>query len=331
MTTTKIKRSDDSSLCITRKKRGRGFYYVDEKGEKITAKNLIKRLKGLIIPPMWTDVKICKWDDGHIQAIGRDAKGRKQYIYHSEWERKRQEEKFKKMFKFGKALPSIRKKAIKDLNRKNWRKSKVIALMVMILDETGIRIGNKQYAKRNETYGLSTLRRKHMDVDDEILKFEFKGKSNKLREVEIDDADLIKMIRISAELPGYELFRYKTGYNSYENVDSNEVNEYIRKNMGKEFSSKDFRTWVATRYAVELYPEAIKEKEDAPRKKFGNILIRLVADELGNTPTVCRSYYVHPKIMSKIESQTLFEVDNFRKARSNYGLSKEEKIILNII
>ena len=327
----KIKYIDDTDLCMVRKKYGRGFQYYDETGDKITDKKILHRLKKLIIPPMWDKVMICKWPDGHIQATGRDLKGRKQYIYHSEWERQRQAEKFAKMKSFGKVLPKVRKKCLKDISAKNWQKSKVLALMLLILDETGIRIGNQQYAKKNETYGLTTLRRRHLDIDRSGLTFEYKGKSNKIRTVAIDDNDLVKFIRKSAELPGYEIFRYRDENGDWQNIDSDEVNEYIRASMGEEFSSKDFRTWVASRLAVEYYPQAIAQKENAPRKKFTNILIRLVADELGNTPSVCKNYYVHPNILQLIDKKELPFFEDYTDGKYDYSLSAAEKIVLKVI
>jgi len=328
---TQLREVHDDSMCIVRKKYRNGYRFYDAAGTHITDKKLLKRLKGLIIPPMWSDVQVCKWDDGHIQAIGRDLKGRKQYIYHSEWERKRQEEKFAKMVDFGTALPKMREQALSDIKITKWSKAKILGLMTLVLDETGIRIGNKQYAQRNGTFGLSTLRRKHMEIEDGVMLFEYKGKSNQLRQVEIDDEDLIKLIKKSAELPGYELFRYRNPDGSWDSVDSHDVNEYIHNHMGDNFSSKDFRTWAASRLAVELYPQAIKLKAQAPRKKFSNIVLRLVADELGNTPTVCKSYYVHPIIMQKIENQTLTICRKDEHNIFSKSLSESEKMVLKQI
>jgi len=327
----KIKYIDDTALCLVRKKYRNGYQYFDESGSKITNKKTLQRLKKLIIPPMWEQVMICKWDDGHIQATGRDLKGRKQYIYHSEWERQRQEAKFAKMKDFGAVLPEMRQKCLSDISIKNWNKPKVLALMVLILDETGIRIGNHQYAKKNETYGLTTLRRRHLDVDDSGLTFEYKGKSNKIRTVEIEDDQLVKFIKKSAELPGYEIFRYKDENGIWQNVDSDEVNEYIRATIGEEFSSKDFRTWVASRLAVEYYPQAIEQKTNTPRRKFSNILIRLVADELGNTPSVCKNYYVHPTILQLIDQQNIPIVAEYKDGKYDHSLTAAEKIVLEII
>ncbi|MEM1120936.1 MAG: DNA topoisomerase IB [Bacteroidota bacterium] len=327
----KLKHVDDTAMCFSRKKYGKGYQYFDAHGEKIRDKSVLKRLQSLIIPPMWQEVMICKWNDGHIQATGRDLKGRKQYIYHSEWERQRQAEKFAKMEDFGMALPEMREKCLSDIASKQWRKNKVLALLVMILDETGIRIGNQQYAARNSTYGLTTLRRKHLTIDDDSLIFAYKGKSNQFREVQIEDEALVRFIKKSAELPGYEIFRYKDHGGNWQNVDSDEVNAYIRNTMGNDFSSKDFRTWVASRLAVEYYPEAKIIKSDAPRRRFTNILIRLVADELGNTPTVCKSYYVHPKVLEKIEEQELPIVDNSSVVPSSHVLSPAESVLLEVI
>lgn len=304
-TTFEIKHVDDEAMSIHKLKRGKGFQYFDEEGNKIIDKLILSRLRKLIIPPMWSDVYICKWDDGHIQAIGRDAKGRKQYIYHSVFEKARQLEKFAKMKDFGKALSKFRKKVVEDIAIKEWSKDKILALIILLLDETGIRIGNKQYANQNGTYGLTTLTRKHMSFENNHVVFEYKGKSNQMRHVEIDDSQLAKLIKKSAELPGFEIFRYKDSEGQFQPVDSEDVNEYIHAHMGKKFSSKDFRTWVASRLAVELYPFAIEAIATTKKGKFSNTLIRMVAHELGNTPVVCRSYYVHPNIMQKIESKSL--------------------------
>jgi DNA topoisomerase I len=322
---------DDFSLCVQRRKRGRGYVYLDEHGHRITAAAQLARIKNLVIPPMWTEVKICKFEDGHIQAIGRDLKGRKQFIYHSEWERKRQEEKFARMIGFGKKLPKLRKQVAKDLRQRQWNKTKVMALMVEILDETGIRIGNKQYAKSNGTYGLTTLRRKHLHLEGQQLTFKYKGKSNKEREVTIEDMGLIRHIRKVTQLPGYEIFRYIGEDNKSHEVDSQDVNEYINSIIGNDFSSKDFRTWVGSRLAIELIPEAIRIKEASPRRNLDAILIRMVADELGNTPTVCRGYYIHPMILTKFEADEIPKKNPFRENRSPSALTAAEKLLLHLL
>ncbi|PWH87133.1 DNA topoisomerase IB [Brumimicrobium oceani] len=327
----KLKHVDDTALCIQRKKVGRGYQFIDENHEKITNKKILKRLKGLVIPPMWDEVMICKFDDGHVQAIGRDAKGRKQYIYHSLWEKLKQEEKFNRIEEFARHLPKIRKTCYQNIELEEWTKDKILALLVLILDEYGIRIGNQYYAQKNETYGLTTLRRKHLTINQSELIFQYKGKSNKEREVSIDDEGLIKMIKKSAELPGYEIFRYKDESGSFQNIDSSDVNDFISEIIGTNFSSKDFRTWVATRLAVELYPQAIEQSSQFPRKKFSNILIKMVAEELGNTPTVCKDYYVHPKIFKSVDKQVIPLENPFKEPKEDYELSASEQLILSII
>lgn len=326
-----IREIDDSALAITRRKYGRGYAYYSEDGEKITDKSILKRLKGLVIPPMWSDVLICKFEDGHIQAIGRDLKGRKQYIYHSKYEKLRQEEKFKKLLKFVSHLPKIRKRAYKDLEIKGWPKEKLVAMIVLLLDEYGIRIGNKQYRNRNESYGLTTLRRKHMTISDSELIFSFKGKSNKMQEVHIDDDELVPFIKRAADLPGYEIFRYRDGNGDFQDVDSEDVNDYITSFMGSDFSSKYFRTWAANRLAMDFYPEALADQQDGSRKKFSNILIKMVATELGNNPSVCRDYYVHPAIFNVVDKKQVSEPNPFQDAKTPYGLSASEKLARKII
>ena len=330
-TAQEIKHVGDEAMSIHKRKRGKGYQYFDEEGNKITDTVLLSRFRRLIIPPMWSDVYICKWDDGHIQDIGRDAKGRKQYIYHSTFEKAKQEEKFAKMKSFGKALSKFRQKILEDIDTKEWSKDKILALIVLLLDETGIRIGNKQYANQNGTFGLTTLRRKHITFEKNHVVFEYKGKSNQMRHIEVDDMQLAKLIKKSSELPGYEIFRYKDDDGNFQAIDSEDVNEYIRTHMGKGFSSKDFRTWVASRLAVELYPHALEAIGDTKKRKFSNTLIRMVADELGNTPTVCRSYYVHPNIMQKIESKSLPSKWHEDDGMNQFELTSSEKEVMKHI
>ncbi|WP_373517833.1 DNA topoisomerase IB [Pricia sp.] len=327
----KIREIDDSAMCISRKKRGKGYSFYDEKGNLIKDKKVLKRLQGLVIPPMWKDVMVCRFDDGHIQAIGRDPKNRKQYIYHSVYEKQQQEAKFKKMLEFSELLPKIRKKAHKDLDAKGWGKDKLVALIILILDEYGIRIGNKEYKKQNESYGLTTLRRKHLSIEDDELLLSFTGKSHQEQEVHIDDEILVPFIKEVADLPGYEIFKYSDDQKNSHDVDSDDVNEYIAEYMGPDFSSKDFRTWSANRLAVECYPLALEELEDGSRKKFSNIVIKMVAAELGNTPTVCRDYYVHPALFRSIDEKTLPNPNPFNDSKSISALSASEKLARKII
>jgi DNA topoisomerase-1 len=296
---------EQSELCFTRRKYGRGFQYFNEDGNRIEDKKTINRIRKLVIPPMWESVKICRNPKGYLQATGRDLKHRKQYIYHQDWEKKRQAKKFAKLKKFGKRLPSFREYCIEMVKQSGWPREKVLSLIVLVLDETGIRIGNQQYANRNGTYGLSTLRRKHLKIEGQELKFHYQGKSKQEREVTIKDRDLIHFIKQSAEQPGYEIFRYYDENRNWQSVDSDELNAFIQEHLGKKFSSKDFRTWVASRLAVECYPHALQKIAENPRRRLSPTLVRLVANELGNTPTVCRNYYLHPKILQAVAKQKL--------------------------
>lgn len=330
----KLIKVSDMHFTITRKKYGRGFQYVWLDGSKIDCKTSLKRIKDMVIPPMWKEVKICELDNGHIQAFGQDLKLRKQYIYHALWQQQRQQEKFQRIVSFARSLPKIRKIANQHLAEKGWHAEKVLSLLVLLLDETGIRIGNKRYSQTNQTYGLTTLRRKHLKLADSRLILEFTGKSHKEREILIDDPYLVKHIKHSALQPGYELFRFKDEQDQWNEVDSDDVNQFIQKHMGEAYSSKDFRTWAGTRFAFEAYPLALQIQQDSPRKKVSNIVVKLVSEQLGNTPTVCRQYYIHPALIARIERDGLplhadsqFEDTN----ADEHALSESEQALITLL
>ncbi|MCV2884983.1 DNA topoisomerase IB [Aestuariibacter sp. AA17] len=321
---------DDKSLTIARRKYGRGFQYFWLSGEKISCKTSLTRIKKLAIPPMWQDVRICELDNGHIQALGNDLKQRRQYIYHQLWEAKRQQAKFEKLITFAQSLPAMREICQRFTGDKTWSKNKVLAIMVMILDETGIRIGNAQYCQQNQTYGLSTLRRKHLNDHANTLTLEFKGKSNQQRQVEIDDEQLSHYVRQCADLPGYPLFRYKDEQGRWQDIDSEDVNAFIKAHMGEAFSCKDFRTWAGTRMACECYADALAEHALSPRKKFINIIIRRVAEQLGNTSTICKKYYIHPALLTLL-SQKPEPLFSKHVTQSNTHLSQTETNLLGFL
>ena len=289
-----------------RLKWGRGFTYRDWEGKCVKDKALRKRFKALVIPPFWEDVWICRADNGHLLCTGRDAAGRKQYIYHPTWIAYRKLQKFERTQVFAEHLPHLRRTTRAHLQHPVWDKEKVLALIVQVLDEVALRIGNKQYAKRNSTYGLTTLRRKHLAVQGDDLVFEYKAKSNKRREVHIDDEELMRLIRDCSELPGYEVFRYRDADGKTQPVDSHDVNEYLRGLTGEHLYCKDFRTWAGSRLAVEFYPEAERLiAEGKSSKQLLNLVIESVAAELGNTPSVCREYYIHPSILQAVETESI--------------------------
>lgn len=330
MLNNRIVRVTDKQLTIERKKYGRGFQYFWVSGEKLDCPRSLRRIKQLVIPPMWKDVKICELENGHIQAIGADLKARRQYIYHPQWQEKQQQKKFAKLAGFAEKLPEMRAFCHQQLEISGWPKEKVLALMVLVLDETGIRIGNKRYSEENETYGLSTLRRKHVDVENDNLFLRFTGKSGKQREIDIDDPALSEHIKQCATQPGYELFRYQGEGQTWHDVDSEDVNTFIDEHMGESYSCKDFRTWAATRLAYDVYPEACEEQRASPRKKLINIVLRKVGKKLGNTPTVCRKYYIHPKLLRAIENGSLDDQPAPQSEQSEF-FSPSEAAVLNII
>ncbi len=320
---------EESDLCILRKKWGRGFRYLDEDGRKIEDKKALSRIQNLAIPPIWDEVMICGSGNGKIQATGIDPKGRKQYIYHQDWIKQSQAEKFAELKRFGKLLPAMRSKCHAIIEDKNYSWEYIMALLVLILDETGIRIGNKHYLNQNKTHGLTSLRRKHLSIDKEHLIFNYKGKSNKNREVDIDDEELIQHIKQAAEQPGYHIFRYKDHSGTWHPVDSSDVNEFISENMSG-FTSKYFRTWVANRLAIELWPVAIQKKEES-KKELKNILIEMVAKELGNTPAICSEYYLHPNVLNLIKNKRLPIIETKNNSDTQEIHNQTEKILLDAI
>lgn len=289
-----------------RKKRGKGFYYLDENGNKLSDKETVQRINKLVIPPNWENVWICSLPNGHIQAHGRDEKGRKQYIYHTEYRKSRQTAKFGKMVEFAHLLPTIRATTDQHLNKRNWTKEKVLALIVQILDECPMRIGNTYYRDTNNTFGLTTLRRKHLGFEKDSVIFSFVGKSNKSHVKQLQNKRLSRLIKQCSELPGHELFRYYDDDGKLQTLTSQDVNAYLYEITGARISSKDFRTWGGTSLAVYYYPIVLEElAESNSRGKVFNQVIKKVANSLGNTTTVCREYYIHPYVLEAITNETL--------------------------
>ncbi len=290
-------------LTIQRRKYGRGFQYLDEKGEKISTPSHLQRIRQLAIPPMWSAVRISHVARSHIQAKGKDGRARHQYIYHPIWQQQQQQKKFARLSTFVEQLGGFRDHCQRLLNQPEWNKSRVLALACLLLDETGIRIGNRKYSEQNQTYGLTTLRRKHLTVNEHGVQFDFTGKSGKNRHLDIDDAELARQVTNYASQPGYELFRYQQ-QGSWQTIDSEDVNTFIDQHMRGDFSGKDFRMLHACRLALANLPIAIKTCQSSVRKKPLNCVLTLVSKELGNTPKVCRDYYLHPSLIDFIENKT---------------------------
>jgi DNA topoisomerase-1 len=295
----------DEAPGLYRKASGKGFSYVDRSGETVRDQKILDRINALAIPPAWTDVWICPRASGHIQATGRDAKGRKQYRYHADWSRHASETKFDRLSDFARRLPRLRRRVEDDLGRRGVSRDKVLATAVRLLEITLIRVGNAQYAKQNRSYGLTTLSKRHLEVDGAALTFAFRGKSGVEHEVRVRDRRLATVVRSLRELPGQQLFKYRDADGNLCAVTSDDVNAYIREAMGDGFSAKDFRTWAGTVSAARALREAEAPTSPTDAKRKITVCVKAVAGLLGNTPTVCRSSYVHPKVFELFETGEL--------------------------
>lgn len=300
----------DDRPGVRRRRSGKGFSYFDERlGKTISDPAVLKRLRSLAIPPAWTEVWICSKADGHLQATGRDARGRKQYRYHSKFREVRDSTKFHRMLSFADNLPAIRRAVQDHLSQRGLTRDKVLATVVHLLDSTLIRVGSDEYARENNSYGLTTLKNRHVEVDGHALKFNFKGKSGRIWKLDIHDRRVAKVIRACQELPGQDLFQYVDENGDVRDVSSSDVNAYLRELTGEDVTAKDFRTWHGTVLAAIALAEFEKFDGQAGAKKNIRSAIQKVASRLGNTPTICRQCYVHPEILTTyVEGSLLLEV-----------------------
>lgn len=300
----------DEQPGIARKRRGKGFGYLDSQGLRITDEEVLTRIRALAIPPAYVDVWICTNPNGHLQATGRDARARKQYRYHERWREMRDHGKFDRVLEFGDVLPKLRRRVRSDLAQPGLPEEKILALIVRLLDETLIRIGNDRYARDNKSFGLTTLRSRHVQMHRGRLRFEFRGKSGQQRELELDDKRLAKIIHTMQQLPGQRLFQYLDEAGNRQPVDSEMVNDYLRATSGGEFTAKDFRTWGGTVQAAGVLartPLPEKGGDRAMRSALA-LAIKEVAATLGNTPAVCRASYIHPAIIEGWQDGSLQRV-----------------------
>ena len=292
----------DEEPGYTRIYAGKKALYLDEQGSEIADRRVLDRIQQLVIPPQWQDTWICKLDNGHLQCTGRDDRQRKQYLYHPDWMEFRQQNKFARVAEFGQALPQLRARINTYLKSSGYPKEKVLAIAVKLLDLHYLRIGNDFYRNENDTYGLTTLRRKHLDREGDVLKLSYKAKSNKYRNISVTNRKLVKLLSEINELPGYEVFRYQESRDRIP-IDSSDVNAFIRQLSHDQFSAKDFRTWGGTVSAVEAYPEALQEVAQNPRKQLEAAIVRRVAKRLGNTVATAREYYIHPSILNHLATK----------------------------
>jgi DNA topoisomerase I len=287
----------DSRPGIRRKRAGKGFSYVGPDGAPIRDDETLRRIKSLAIPPAWQEVWICAQANGHLQATGRDAKGRKQYRYHPRWRATRDETKYAHMIAFGQALPHIRKRIGRDLSLPGLPREKVLATVVRLLETTLIRVGNTEYARSNQSFGLTTLRDRHVQIEGTTLRFEFRGKSGVRHSLDLRDRRLAQIVKRCRDLPGYELFQYIDDAGQHQTIESADVNDYLRAISGEDFTAKDFRTWAGTVLATLALQEFESFDSQTQAKKNVVSAIQNVAERLGNTPSVCRKCYVHPAII----------------------------------
>ena len=299
---------NDSTPGIRRKRAGKHFSYIGLDGKPIRDPEELKRIRSLGIPPAWTDVWICPKANGHIQATGRDAKGRKQYRYHPRWREVRDETKYTRMIAFGRALPLIRERTHRDLSLPGMPREKVLATVVRLLETTLIRVGNDEYAKTNKSFGLTTMRDRHVDVSGSKVRFKFRGKSGKMHSIDFSDRRLAKIIKRCREIPGYELFQYIDDEGERQTIDSADVNAYLREITGDDFTAKDFRTWAGTVLASLALQELELAESQTQAKKNVTRAIERVAERLGNTPSICRKCYVHPAVLDTYLDGNLVEV-----------------------
>ena len=311
----------DDRPGYTRKAKGEDFEWLDADGKPIRDEQRLLRIKRLAIPPAWTDVWICPAANGHIQATGRDARCRKQYLYHDRWREVRDENKYDRIISFGKALPKIRRRVAKDLKLPGLPRNKVLATVVQLLESTFIRIGNEEYARENKSFGLTTMKDRHVEVKGAKLRFRFRGKSGREHEIDVTDRRTAKIISKLQDLPGQDLFQYLDDDGKRCEISSQDVNEYLREITGEDFSAKDFRTWAGTMLtAVGLNAQ---EKFETKKQAKSNIntAIKAVAKILGNTPAICRKCYVHPAVLETYLDQK--SIDGL-KAMTEDALEKED-------
>jgi DNA topoisomerase-1 len=314
---------------LTRLRHGKGFRYADAEGAPVKDAATLRRIRALVIPPAWTAVWICASADGHLQATGRDARGRKQYRYDTRWRQVRDEAKFGRLVSFGQALAHIRRQVQKDLRRPGLRREKVVAAVVRLLERSQIRVGNEEYARANRSFGLTTLRTRHAEVHGNRLCFTFRGKSGKQHEVRLRDPALARIVRRCRALPGRVLFQHVDAHGRRRPLASEDVNAYLRMSSGSDFTAKDFRTWAATVRAAWDLDRREAQGSARLRQRNVNRAVESVARRLGNTPAICRKSYIHPAVLAAyVEGRLHAGLERARQRPRRDGLSAAENAVL---
>lgn len=322
----------DSVPGFSRQRTRNGFRYLDAAGNPLKDSSQLARIKSLAIPPAWTDVWICRDKNGHLQATGRDARGRKQYRYHKYWREVRDEAKYERMIGFAMQLPAIRARLEEDIRRPGLSREKVIATIIRLLDVTMIRIGNEEYAQANKSFGLTTLRNRHVTIEGAAIEFNFKGKSGIAHTIRITEPRLARIVRRMRELPGQELFQYVDSEGARHSIGSADVNDYLKTITGENYTAKDFRTWSGTVQTVIALKALGPSETVAEAKKKIRVAIEAAAKMLGNTPTICRKCYVHPAVLEAYVSGVLYEVAGKRvNGEVQPHLDEEEVFTLKLL
>jgi DNA topoisomerase-1 len=326
---------NDTARGIERKNRGRSFSYVDADGHTIRDEETLTRIRALVIPPAWTDVWICRNPNGHLQVTGHDARGRKQYRYHPRWREIRDENKYERLISFAQALPRIRRRVASHLRRRGLPREKVLAAVVKLLETTLIRVGNDEYAKTNNSFGLTTMRDRHTEVTGSSVHIQFKGKSGIHHEVDIRDPRIARIVRRCQDLPGQELFQFVDDQGTVRDIGSSDVNDYLREISGQDFTAKDFRTWAGTALAAEALRECEDFDSQAAAKRNITSAIERVAQRLGNTRAVCRKCYIHPAVIDAYMDHSLIATLKDRAESELRGaisrLPAEEAMVLALL
>ncbi len=325
----------DSMPGIRRERTDGEFRYVDPKGDVINDSGELQRIKSLVIPPAWTDVWICPEASGHIQVTARDAKGRKQYRYHPRYREIRDETKFGRMLEFSDLLPAIRYRVERDVSRPGLPREKVLATVVRLLEKTLIRVGNDEYARDNQSFGLTTLRRRHVRVSGSKMRFEFRGKSGVVRSVAITDLRLARIVQRCQTLPGQELFKFLDDNGKRQTIDSGDINDYLREITGEDVTAKDFRTWAGTMLAAAALRDLGPGEDSREVKSNVVTAVDRVAERLGNTRATCRKYYIHPALIQAYERGLVPEAPpaaaGKRRARPSAEIRREEAAVLQFL
>jgi DNA topoisomerase I len=327
-----LRHSSDREPGYTRRRRGRGWSYLDWEGRPVASARLRERFERLAIPPAWSDVWICRSSRGHLQATGTDEAGRRQYLYHPDWHEQRQREKYERILRFADGLPALRRITERHLRRGRLDREKALAAAVQILDRTRIRVGSEEYASRYRTYGLATLRSKHLSIEGDTLVLDFRGKGGVDHHAEITDARLARVVAEMDGLPGYEVFAYLDDDGDVVDVRSEDVNAYIKEHMGEDFSAKDFRTWAGTVAAAVALDEVGPIEGARERQRAVTRVCRIAAELLGNTPAVCRASYIDPRVIDHfLDGRTMSSLVGEIDRRLEDGHSAEELAVLALL